>query len=187
MEQENKKLDMSFEEIPKEVKDFIISQDFTEKISSICKDNIILEQNKDVLSGAVTAVLTGDLTINDIKKILVDFGISEINIATILEQIDVEFITEAQLRVLKKAKQIIDESDIEDGILDDFETPDIAPLEITSPLAPTSAFSLASKMAMPGVVAPIVSVGQKFVPGNQTPTAPNAPRPAVDPYREMPL
>ncbi len=68
----------------------------------------------------------------------------------------------------------------------DISFPDIAPLEIAAP-APTPVFSLASKMVMPGVVAPIASVGQKFVPGPQAPIAPSAPRPAVDPYREMPL
>lgn len=72
---------------------------------------------------------------------------------------------------------------------------DTTPLEIPAPVedttipvpVPTPVFSLASKMTMPGVVAPIASVGQKFVPGAQIPVAPSAPRPATDPYREMPL
>jgi hypothetical protein len=47
--------------------------------------------------------------------------------------------------------------------------------------------SLQAKMNMPTVVAPIVSVGQKFVPGPQHVPTSDIPKPAIDPYREMPL
>lgn len=197
-----------FEGTPKEVRDFIISNLFFEKLEKITIGISLSSEQKSILSGTIVSLLVGTLSLIEAQEIIKNFSISEKNTQELFDHIDEEYITYAQELVIKYTNYRLTEQDIEEGALEpanageenmglnlsseiktspsDTSLPDIAPLEISAP-ASTPVFSLASKMAMPGVVAPIASVGQKFIPGPQAPIAPSAPRPAADPYREMPL
>ena len=192
-EETQKDIDEKFLELPQEVQDFLVGDEFAavvEEINSFFADKTKLEtlktllvlffidekENAEMLKTFVDSLCHGDIEVKQKMYQLVQEKI--IAPMQLLLEVHQELAEEAKVQAIADTPIKTAPSDI--------SFPDVTPLEIAAPVA-TPVFSLASKMAMPGVVAPIASVGQKFVPGPQAPIAPSAPRPAVDPYREMPL
>ena len=194
-EEIQKDIDEKFLELPQEIQDFLLGDDFAaaaKEINELFAD----KTQQSVLKMIITMFFIDDAAYTQMfadiieklsggdtalkQKAAMIFAQKIVAPMVLLLEVHQEMASDAQAAEIAARPIKTMPSDI--------SYPQHELLEIEAPAAnPAQGFSLASKMTMPGVVAPIASVGQKFVPGPQAPIAPSAPRTAADPYREMPL
>ena len=191
MENITEQFDKAFENIPEEVRDFIASELFTQKVEKIATVCFLSEDQKSTLSGVIVGLLNDVMSIVQSQGLIKEFGLSDDQFQKIVDFIDEEFIVYAQEIVIKNAKRALLSKDIEDGVLDYDDDEVIVSTEnpIADQISINPLSSIANKMQTASVVAPIASVAQKYVPGPQNKPIQDTTTPtkSTDPYREMPL
>lgn len=190
MDTQNPQIDIEEKEIPVEISDFVYSSKFSQKVDALAAAAALTYEQKKIVSDAVSSMMLEYITEDEALTDLFNLRLPSDKMLILMQGIQKDFIDFSFDVVVKKLEDDDRKRDIAElekivAENEKEESENTVPIEYMQNANPLA--SIANKMQGASVVAPIATVGQKFVPGGAgAPAAPTTARPS-DPYREMPL